>query len=124
MKTVGIDTINRSRSAIERLIKNKFVEFLRYFVLITTNGTKKFPLTPMVNMIKHATVAMILIYRGKLTLSSPALVAAGPSLSILVTVEFIRVAASNGFEFDLSEPENVELMIDDTDRLLTISPVN
>lgn len=73
MKTVGMDTISSNRSAIDRLMRNKFVEFLKFFVLITTNGTRKFPLTPTVNIIRQATVAMTRVYSGKFMLCSSAI---------------------------------------------------
>lgn len=61
MRTVGMHTISTNKSAIDRLMRNKLVEFLRYFVLITTSGTRRFPQTPTLNMSKQNSVAMILI---------------------------------------------------------------
>lgn len=59
MRTVGMQTISTNRSAIDRLMRNKLVEFLKYFVLITTNGTRRFPQTPTLNISRQNSVAII-----------------------------------------------------------------
>lgn len=64
-KTVGMQTSNTSKSAMDKLIRNKLVELRKCLVLTTTIGTSMLPQTPTLNMTRQLSVARIRKLIGK-----------------------------------------------------------